>query len=436
MSIVPDKYKIIKQGWLQKKSKHLGEWRPRWFVLTTDYLFIYTQENITKTPKKTITLSTISVETFSDTILRITGDDKYLFKAATSNDKQQWIDLINIYSNECVTIPIVVECERDNDFNDNFELTVPYNDDYPYTTATLIEDVIHYLEKKYSPYKFVPTTITSASFLAQNIVYNDYDWDDSERIVNINNYTKLILHKNGLHLQIDIAIFQHKTTGFDIPCKDMKDARGLCSTYGEMRYQDKFSEELLNHLYEYSHPKVECRYGDECYAYKRLDKGGNELKDRCHIAIYRHHPRGKVLRGREKQLDDGINSFCLNDEWAENVPIYHPTVEDKKENDYNDKDVFLNLLLKEVIENGFKSDLCLNDEDEKKDNYSLLMVVNEKLKSKRHKIMGSPLNRAEMLSLLLYTGGESNYDLCKSHRNGDYVKWKWFDYNLYNAIAK
>ena len=35
-----------------------------------------------------------------------------------------------------------------------------------------------------------------------------------------------------------------------------------------------------------------------------------------------------------------------------------------------------------------------------------------------------------------YLGGECNYDLCKTQRNGDYTKWKWFDLCLYNAIGE
>eukprot|EP01084_Bolivina_argentea_P175391 303739_1 len=50
--------------------------------------------------------------------------------------------------------------------------------------------------------------------------------------------------------------------------------------------------------------------------------------------------------------------------------------------------------------------------------------------------MGLPLNKSEMLSIVLYTGGESNYSLCKSQRNADFNQWKWFDYCLYWAIAK
>ena len=35
-----------------------------------------------------------------------------------------------------------------------------------------------------------------------------------------------------------------------------------------------------------------------------------------------------------------------------------------------------------------------------------------------------------------YLGCDCNYDLCASQRNGDYHKWKWFDYCLWNAIKE
>ena len=96
-------------------------------------------------------------------------------------------------------------------------------------------------------------------------------------------------------------------------------------------------------------------------------------------------------------------------------------------------------MIEEVIKNGFKYDLCLqckeNDEC-KHDDYSLLTVVDEKLNHVRHKRMGSPLHRYHMLALILYTGGDCNYDLCKSQRNGNYDKWKWFDFCLFWGITK
>ena len=96
-------------------------------------------------------------------------------------------------------------------------------------------------------------------------------------------------------------------------------------------------------------------------------------------------------------------------------------------------------LICEVINNGFEQDLCLNSNDFKNKQYSLLSVVNAKLQSKIYKMnylntFGCWYGRKYMLSLLLYTGCNCNYDLCKSQRNGDYDKWPHFDACLYNAI--
>ena len=79
----------------------------------------------------------------------------------------------------------------------------------------------------------------------------------------------------------------------------------------------------------------------------------------------------------------------------------------------------------------------MNDNDLKHQHYSLLKVVNDKMECKMHKIhFGLPLKQHEMLALLLYTGCDCNYDLCSSQREGNYDKWKCFDYCLYNAIEK
>lgn len=36
---------------------------------------------------------------------------------------------------------------------------------------------------------------------------------------------------------------------------------------------------------------VLCRYGKDCHAFKSIVQGGERLKDRCHIRIYRHMKR-------------------------------------------------------------------------------------------------------------------------------------------------
>ena len=48
----------------------------------------------------------------------------------------------------------------------------------------------------------------------------------------------------------------------------------------------------------------------------------------------------------------------MNDEWDENEALYYPTKQDNIDYDWNEKDGFLKALVEEVINNGYKSDLC------------------------------------------------------------------------------
>merc|ERR1719229_119152 len=89
-------------------------------------------------------------------------------------------------------------------------------------------------------------------------------------------------------------------------------------------------------------------------------------------------------------------------------PFDHHILKSKSKYGWNERDGFLKALIAEVIEHGFKSDLCLhcgkNDEckhDEK--NLSILSVVDEKMNHIRHKKVGSPLDRGQMLALVLYS---------------------------------
>ena len=107
-----------------------------------------------------------------------------------------------------------------------------------------------------------------------------------------------------------------------------------------------------------------------------------------------------------------INTVSTN-----NVKLYEPTQDDMKY--YDDKDGYLKLLIKDVISNGFEKDLYLRDDDEKKD-FSILKVADNKMFHPRHLKIKSPLRRDHMMALIVYTGAECNYDLCKYQRKGDY----------------
>eukprot|EP01084_Bolivina_argentea_P303374 523753_1 len=377
------------------------------------------------------------------------NESKSLFQSITDypqehiEQKGMHIIIDTINEEHWIKVPIIIECPRDNSYNSNAEWIIPCKQN-EYTVSGLIFEITRYINNKYDPFRFCIIKIKRNSFIANELTNDTYAWNNLN--ADITCYSKNDLKQKGLQLVIDMDVYKHNISSLESICKDMKHDNMLCPIYAKMRYQDIFTEKSLNHLYEYQHPNdTDCKYGDQCYAYKRLEKGGNDLKDRAHVIIYRHPPRGRrevISRDTEEkktedidQMDE-INSFCLNDEWCDNKPLYRPTDEDEKEASCNGKDGYLKLLIAEIVNNGFKSDLCLNEQDLQNNKYSIMTIVRQKLNCNRHKRMGSPLNKAEMLSIVLYTGGEVNYDLCKTQRNGDYDKWKWFDYCLFNAINK
>lgn len=114
----------------------------------------------------------------------------------------------------------------------------------------------------------------------------------------------------------------------------------------------------------------------------------------------------------------------------------------------------LDELVAKVKRNGYCDDLMTADGD------SLLMtVVDRKLAHSRCEAIQaelarvlerlkrsditesylkgySPLTRAHMLALILYTGCDCNYAMCTAERNGDYETWRWLSWLLKEAIRR
>ena len=178
-------------------------------------------------------------------------------------------------------------------------------------------------------------------------------------------------------------------------------------------------------VYEFEYnEKSACKHGMECEAFIRLESGGNRLDDRCHIKLYPHPPR----TDRQIRMTEDVAKVIINTHHEQNRDICAQ---------YIGHNSALGALLSEVIVNGYKNDLFLSnttEEEYKNDQYTIMKIGDQKMNHPRHKALGSPLTRAQMLALILYTGCGCNYDLCKSHRSGDYEKWKWFDACLYKAI--
>eukprot|EP01083_Nonionella_stella_P113529 334731_1 len=211
-------------------------------------------------------------------------------------------------------------------------------------------------------------------------------------------------------------------------CDDQKTA--ICPAFERLK-QYKYSKQDLEHMQSFTHSKlnsIKCRYGDGCKAYKRLIDGGHRLDDCCHLQIYSHPPR---VGQRKSNLPQGFHPFTFDEDGAQNLLMTQRreaaqglNLEDKTEN------ALLELLVNELKKNKFGDDLIMPS------GHSLLEVVDEKLKHPRHIAMKSPLNKPLMLSIVLYTGCDCNYDLCASQRSGNFKKWIVFDYCLGTAVDK
>eukprot|EP01084_Bolivina_argentea_P274010 466892_1 len=297
----------------------------------------------------------------------------------------------------------------------------------------IFSEIIQYLNKKYKPLQ-----------LNINKMYNDCDEIHSNKSIIFYQKQSLITH--GLTVLV-ILQYIHQIIFDDISCPYMNSYNPLkCPIYYSMKEKYILTKENLYHLNKYTHfrdeciEKQECKYSNECNAYVRMENGGYNINDKCHMKLYRHPPRNRYIK-----LSKNIHSFIFHKKKEDNYQLYEPTITDEKKYNFTKSDGFINALIEEVIINGYKYDLCLLCHKNEKCKHlietidckhSILHIVQLKMKHYRHLQINKVLNRAQMLSLILYTGCECNYNLCSSQRSQDYKKWKWFDYCLYNAISK
>ena len=256
--------------------------------------------------------------------------------------------------------------------------------------------------------------------------------------------------KDGYEKKIEMI--DTNCNGCQTQCKDGLD----CLYYIRMKYNFEYTQENLNHFQTFDHfnndynEKPLCRYGDKCYSFVRVarlakdvdSKNGQTsptilIKDECHLLLYRHPPR--VARSPVLYMNT-----CM----ISNQPMRTYTKDSDTFNPRSSATVH-NLMI-EMLKNGFEKDLFVetsgnngnhNNENNGKDKnakeISLLTILNKKLESDIHcKNFQRCLTRGEMLSIIMYTGCDCNYDLCKTQRNGDFKKWKIFDRCLNLAITK
>eukprot|EP01084_Bolivina_argentea_P266889 452858_1 len=320
-----------------------------------------------------------------------------------------------------------------NKFNCNIEINALC--DKRETVKNILDSIIQRMNKTYHPVTFSVFKIDSDSFNEYDAWFAEYDY---EELCNksITDFDETAVKDKGLKIEIMVH-HKYSVTSKSISCKYMlsnySDDAMNCPIYNAMKNKNEFTTSNLKHYNEYTHfkdeycDKPECKLNENCKSFKNIENGSQDIKDLSHMRLYKHPPRGSHIK-----LSQNINSLIFNKINDQNTKVYEPTTDDEKKYNYNEQDGYLLALIDEVILNGCKDDLRPSN-----DKYCILECVDEKMQSKQHKLRGSPLDKGQMLSLVLYTDENNcNYDLCKSQRNGDFRKWKWFDYCLYKAIYK
>jgi hypothetical protein len=93
---------IIKEGWVEKRSRFIKEWRRRWMVLTPRFLFTFkSQQGYKDSPTERLrlqecaTVKSSEEELKKDFAFRIdTRDRTFYFAAMDLPDKESWIGSI------------------------------------------------------------------------------------------------------------------------------------------------------------------------------------------------------------------------------------------------------------------------------------------------------------------------------------------------------
>ena len=93
--------KIIKKGFLLKKSKYLGNWNKRYIVLTENYIFSYTDNK----PGAECTMDLLLKDCFGPKHLQMDSKEEfgfcfcnegkiYCFKTKNLEEKNEWFNIL------------------------------------------------------------------------------------------------------------------------------------------------------------------------------------------------------------------------------------------------------------------------------------------------------------------------------------------------------
>eukprot|EP01084_Bolivina_argentea_P239670 402784_1 len=126
---------IKHEGWVKKKSRYIKSWNDRWAVITSTAIYTYKEKQCYENATEIIYFEDIKNIEASQKDMSFTVIKKQKMNAKiefkTDAYWHDWIRTIHGFINQ-IKIPVNIECERNNNYSNNFELAIPYYKQYSY----------------------------------------------------------------------------------------------------------------------------------------------------------------------------------------------------------------------------------------------------------------------------------------------------------------
>ena len=220
-----------------------------------------------------------------------------------------------------------------------------------------------------------------------------------------------------------------------------------CAIFKAAKDDYVFNNETLQHLQSFEHgARVPCRHGKECYAFQRCSQQGWAVADVCHMLLYQHPARrahtdasevpsnflqGQSVRGGSRGARFfGSVTYATGPQRA--LESNHLTCHREARADLflSDPQQAKQELIAEMAKNDCTGMLTTPE------GASLWSVAQAKLRHSVHEGMGTPLNEAEMIAIILYCGCDMYKNYRMSELRSEFDTWPCFSQLLTQAILK